>query len=376
MTPQGITRFSFFFIGWIVAYAIAGSLHGAEPSSARAKEIEDSHERSLLRVAELPEKPEAASSETKKYDLRYKLKRGDVLRYEVTHRASIRSTVDETTQAAQTKTDSVKAWKVTDTLPNGNIEFTNVVEKVHMVNQLPDRDAVEYNSEVDKVAPPGFEDAARAVGVPLSTMQITPCGKVVRRDTKTRNQNAESDAAVALRLPEGPVAMGDTWDEPFEVQVTVEKTNTKTIQTRRHHKLTAVENGIATIEVTYQVLSPIDPQIETQIVQRLMEGEVRFDIERGRVVGQRMDIDKRIIGFAGPTSSMQYIMKMEELLVKDETKPPVETKTAARPSTTTKRTSSAASNRGKTPHSKVGSSSKKSTKKLEDSPSTPHSNRQ
>src|SRR4051794_22698508 len=60
-------------------------------------------------VAELPPKPE-----TKKYDLRYKFSRGDVLRYDVTHEASVRGTSEQTTQAAQTKTDSVKAWKVTD----------------------------------------------------------------------------------------------------------------------------------------------------------------------------------------------------------------------------------------------------------------------
>ena len=69
-----------------------------------------------------------------------------VLRYAIDHRASIRSTIDETTQEAQTKTDSVKAWKVTDVLPNGEIEFMNVVERVHMVNQLPDRAPAEYDS--------------------------------------------------------------------------------------------------------------------------------------------------------------------------------------------------------------------------------------
>jgi hypothetical protein len=123
-----------------------------------------------------------------------------------------------------------------------------------------------------------------------------------------------------LRLPDDEVAIGDTWDEPFEVQVKLEKTATKMIQTRRHHKLTDVKNGVATIAVTYQVLSPIDPKIETQIVQRLMEGEVRFDIEKGRVLGQEMDVDKRIIGFAGPSSSMQYVMKMEEKLLNAEPK--------------------------------------------------------
>ena len=79
------------------------------------------------------------------YDLRYKLATGDVLRYDAMHRASIRSTIDQTTQAAQTKTDSVKLWKITDVLPNGDIEVMNVVERVHMVNQLPDHDPTEYD---------------------------------------------------------------------------------------------------------------------------------------------------------------------------------------------------------------------------------------
>jgi hypothetical protein len=291
------------------------ALIAATAAGDEKKDISDAPEKSLLLVAAAPAKPD-----TKKYELRYKLKRGDVLRYEVTHRASIRSTIDTTTQAAQTKTDSVKAWKVTDLLPGGDIEFTSVVEKVHMVNQLPDKDPTEYDSTTDKIAPPGFEDAAKAVGVPLSVMRITSQGKVVRRDVKVRNQAAEDDAPIVPRLPEEKVSIGDTWDEPFEVQVKLDKTETKMIQTRRHHKLTDVKNGVATIAVTYQVLSPIDAKIETQIVQRLMEGEVRFDIEKGHVLGQAMDIDKRIIGFAGPTSSMQYVMKMEEKLLQNEKK--------------------------------------------------------
>jgi ABC-type uncharacterized transport system YnjBCD substrate-binding protein len=158
------------------------------------------------------------------------------------------------------------------------------------------------------------------VGVPLSIMSITPHGKVVSRELKVRNQGAEDDAPIVLRLPDDKVAIGETWDEPFEVQVKLDNSATKMIQTRRHHKLADVKNGVATIEVTYQVLSPIDAKIETQIVQRLMEGEVRFDIEKGHVLGQDMEIDKRIIGFAGPTSSMQYVMKMEEKLGKSDQK--------------------------------------------------------
>jgi hypothetical protein len=248
------------------------------------------------------------------YDLRYKYAIGDVLRYDVTHRASIRSTIDQTTQAAQTKTDSVKLWKITDVLPNGDIELMNVVERVRMVNQLPDRDPTEYDSTRDTTPPPGFEDAARAVGVPLSVLRITPRGHIVSRDVKVRQQSVEQDAPVVLRLPNKPVTIGETWDDPFDVKVTQENGGTKLIQTRRRHKITAVSNGVAAIQVTYQVLSPIDAIAECQLVQRLMDGEVKFDIEAGRIVSQQMDIDKRILGFAGPTSSMHYVMRMEEKL--------------------------------------------------------------
>jgi hypothetical protein len=261
------------------------------------------------------EEPPAPPSPTT-FNLRYKLATGDVLRYDVKHRASFRTTIDKTTQEAQTKTDSVKLWKITDVLPNGEMEIMNVVEHVRMVHQLPDREPVDYDSRQDKTPPPGFEDTARAIGVPLSVIRIDAAGKVLRRDVKLHQQNVEEDAPIVVRLPDKPVTIGETWDDPFEIKVMLEDGGSKTVQTRRHHKLAGVKNGIATIEVTYQVLSPIDPFVESQLVQRLMEGEVKFDIAAGRVVSQQMDIDKRILGFAGPTSSMHYITRMEETLTK------------------------------------------------------------
>jgi hypothetical protein len=297
-------------------------------------------------IARAPAKPTPGN-----YDLRYKLRRGEVLRYEVTHSASIRSTIDSTTQEAQTKTDSLKLWKVTDVLPGGEIEFMNVVERVHMVNQLPDGKSAEYDSARDKTPPPGFEDAARSVGVPLSVVRITARGDVVRRDAKLSGQNVDEDAPIATRLPEKPVAIGDTWNELYDLQVALENGSAKAIQTRRHYKLAAVANGIATIEVSYQVLSPIDAHIECQLVQRLMEGEVRFDMKAGRVVSQNMNVDKRILGFAGPSSSMQYIMRMEEKLVQSGRKvagKPARNATATpRGTSRTKKTQTADRPRGK-----------------------------
>ncbi len=336
MTHSYIARPAVFVLfALLTTFCLTGDLAAAPDTETAASSMDANDADATPTPTDSPEAVADAPKDDTKYELRYKFKRGDVLRYVVQHHASIRSTIDDTTQAAQTKTDSVKLWKVTDVLPLGDIEFMNVVESVHMVNQLPDRDPVEYDSTKDLKAPPGFEDAAKAVGVPLSVVKMTPRGKVLRRDMKFRQQGVEDDGAIIVRLPEQPVAVGDTWDEPLDVKVELQDAGSKSIQTRRHHKLANVASGIATIEVTYQVLSPIDARIESQLVQRLMSGEVRFDIEAGRVVGQQMDVDKRILGFAGPTSSMQYVMRMEEKLeaVKKvaERQPPKEPPTAAPP---------------------------------------------
>ncbi len=149
-----------------------------------------------------------AAEPAKTYTLRYKFETGDVVRYQVDHRASIRSTMDKTTQQAQTRSESVKAWKVVDVMPDGEIEFHNVVESVKMTNRLPDRAEMVFDSREDKTPPPGFKDAARAVGVPLSAIRMTPWGKVIEREVKHRQPAADPTAPITVLLPEEAIAVG------------------------------------------------------------------------------------------------------------------------------------------------------------------------
>jgi urease beta subunit len=252
-----------------------------------------------------------------KYDLTYKFSTGDVIRYEVEHRMSIRNTIDKETQQATSETKSVKAWRILDVLPDGQIELMNMVEKVYMKNQLPDLDDQIYDSTKDKIPPPGFEDAAKAVGVPISTLWISPQGKIVDRKMQIHQPAADPDALVTIQLPEEPVAINATWDEPLRVTVQLKEGGTRAIQARRHYKLTDVNNDVATIEVSYQILSPITAYLEAQLIQRFMNGTVRFDIAAGRILSQEMEVDRRVLGYAGPTSSMHYVMQMKERLLED-----------------------------------------------------------
>lgn len=261
----------------------------------------------------------AFAAEGAKHLLQYRFKAGEVLRYEVDQRSSVRNTMEGTTQEAQTKTVSTKAWKVIDVMPNGEIEFINLVEKVKMQNKLPDRAAMTFDSSAEGDPPPGFEDASRAIGIPLSSIRMSSRGEVVSRKIKHHQPAADPHEQITFLLPEKAIAVGESWLQPQEILVKITEGGSKKIQARRKHTLKSVKNGIAVISTEFQVLSPTTPSIEGQIAHRMVKGEVRFDMEQGRIIAQQLKGDERVLGFAGPSSSMHLVTRLEEKILAGKT---------------------------------------------------------
>ncbi|NOY43517.1 MAG: hypothetical protein GXP26_16985 [Planctomycetes bacterium] len=269
----------------------------------------------LAATASAAKKP-SSSAKKNRYLLQYKFEMGEILRYRVEHSTNIRSTVESTSQQAESKSESIKAWKVTDVLPNGEMEFVHVVELVRMSNRVPNRATTKYDSERDKTPPPGFEQAARAVGVPLSLIRISPSGEIVKREEKHPQPPATDDMPITLQLPKKPLAVGQQWDATYDVTAERKSGAKLKVRTRRVCTLKQVKTGVATIFVEYQILTPVSAFTEAQLVERLSKGTVRFDIKRGRVISQKFKVDRRILGFAGGASSMHYRSHLEERILK------------------------------------------------------------
>ncbi len=258
---------------------------------------------------------QAAEDTTENYLLQYKFNLGEVIRYRVRHATDMRTTIEETTQEAESSSESVKAWKVTDVLPSGEMQFVHVVESVRMTNTVPNRGTTKYDSEADKTPPVGFEQAARAVGVPLSVIRIKPDGEIVDREEKHPQPASSEDMPITLRLPQKAIAIGEQWDSTYEVDAQRKSKAKLKVRTRRVCTLEKVQAGIATIQVEYQILTPVSAYIESQLIQKLTKGTVRFDIDAGRTVSQRLDADHRVIGFSGKASSMHFVSRLEERLL-------------------------------------------------------------
>jgi hypothetical protein len=269
---------------------------------------------------------EPSAADETKYTLRYKFQAGEDCVWKVEHKARVRTTVSGTTQTADTTSISAKRWKISDVKPDGAFSLVHSVDYVDMRQQMSDRDEERYDSREGTKPGPGFGDVAKAVATPLTIATLDARGKVLKREEKQSQPNANK-GQMTVELPEEPVAIGKSWNQPFDIDVTVKDGAMKRIKAQQHYVLEAVENGLATIRVETQWLTPNrTPEIEAQLIQRDTSGTVKFDIAAGKVVFQQVDIDRNVIGFQGDASSMHYTTRFTEELL-----PAAEAKTAAKP---------------------------------------------
>jgi len=253
-----------------------------------------------------------------KVTLRYRFEPGETLRWEVTHRNRTRTTVSGTTQSAETTSVSVKVWEVKQVEPDGTATFVHSVEDVDMWQKMTDQTEVRYDSREEGKPPRGFEHVAQSVGVPLATVTMDPRGRVLERERHKAKAAAKSKGPVAVPLPEGPVAVGARWSKTEEIRVRPNMGSFRTIKARQTFELESIATGVATIRGSTLILTPIDdPAVEWQVVQHEKSGSVRFDVDAGRILSQHLEVDRRVVGFRGETSSLHYATEFVEELLPD-----------------------------------------------------------
>jgi len=247
--------------------------------------------------------------------LEYRFRPGERLDMRVAHRALTETTVGATSQSTETATDSRKRWTVIAVDPEGRATLEHSVDDVTMTSRTSDRGEVRWSSSGTEPAPPGYEQVKASLGVPLSRMVVDKSGRVLeRRDLRPCPASNTGDLVV-VPLPEEAVTAGAEWSVPQEVVAEAPGGLRKAVRTRLRYRLVELRDGIATIRVDTTVLTPVDdPRLESRLLERIWNGTIEFDVERGRVIRRSTGIDRRVVGFEGPESSVRYKASLEERL--------------------------------------------------------------
>src|SRR5262245_23876199 len=329
---QGWRLFAFLFA--LVTLAV-----GTSPG-VRAAPAEDTPAKPAASPAdEVPgEEPPAPA----KYTLAYKFQPGQVMHFEVSHETEITTHVKDETETVRNSSTAKRHFvvKAVDA-ENNTADLELSIDWVHMLASFdnPNRPKiapVEFQSDDPGKHPEQFSAVRATVGKPRATIRFSTTGvplKVLEGalppPPKTSQQLATGPAAPPLTdatpetyfvpLPEGPVAIGDSWKDRFDIVLMDNDKNRVKVTIQQGYKLAEVAGRRATIELRTAVLTPIqNPAIEGQLIQREITGRVIFDLDRGAVLSRESGVDKTVAGPFGPKSLMRAKSKYREKLVDDE----------------------------------------------------------
>lgn len=289
-----------------------------EPATKEAAATEGANSESASSGSALSDKLKQIAGRVSKeqtFTLRYRFEPGESVRWRVVQLVTVDTRIRGREEVAKTRSVSTKLWKVSHVDDAGNMTFVQQIEDADMWQSVSGGAEVKYNSRQDKVAPREYEHVAKSIGIPLTKITLSPTGRVVKReDVQALFSPGLSD--LAIPLPEGPVRLGAKWHMPDEVRLRMEDGRFQRIVTRQVYTLDKVETGVATIGVRTEVLTPVtDPKIQSQLVRRLLNGHLKFDLDAGRLIGKQLDLDETVIGFSGVESVMQYLARTTEELL-------------------------------------------------------------
>lgn len=257
----------------------------------------------------------AGDAKTEKYLLRYKLTSGEKIQYEVTHVAKTKTRIRGAEEISNVHTVSKRHWDVTGVDKVG-MTFKHIVDAVEMTQERGDEKEIRWSSESGDDPPPAFERVAERIGEVISTVTVNARGQEKAREDNGATKTSLGMGSLTLALPEEPIAVGSSWSVPREVMVRTPDGSPKPIKIRELYTLEKVKTGVATLSLRSEPLTLIrEESVRAQVIQQLSNGEIRFDVDNGRMLSKQLDWDEEVVGFQGANSLMEYRARLTERLI-------------------------------------------------------------
>ncbi len=262
--------------------------------------------------------------------LRYRFRPGQFVHYQVESASKMTLQAKQEVQTLEEKRSTRKHYRVVSVDDEGTAVLEPVIDHVLMEAQTDGALPVEFDSDSSEPVPPQFATVSETVGRVLVRVRYTPRGEIdevirVANDRDVKEEDVERHKFL-VAFPERKLAVGESWDDDFTVQVSIsgdfKKPLYKPVTIRRRYTLKSIDDGIATIGFsTYPLSVDRDPQIRMQLVQRSLTGKVEFDIDRGVIRKWTSAGTGQVFNPFGPSSSAQASSSNIERLVTSARRP-------------------------------------------------------
>ncbi len=262
-------------------------------------------------LQDLINKASQRSAGQQTYLLQYKLKAGDVVRWNSEHTESRKTQIAGELEESSSRGLGEKHWEVTDVDAEGNITFLIQIDSSNMWQQTGDAEPITYDSRSGETPPTLYETYADKIGRPAAQVIIRPNGRIVEEHKFF--EQVSFGIGKTVPFPEHPIEVGFEWSVPGTMNAKDESGRQRYLETRVRYVLSKVEEGKAYINFQTEVLTPLrSAKVRSKIMQKMTKGYVVFDIANGFITGRNVRWNETVQEFEGPGSYLKYLGNYNE----------------------------------------------------------------
>jgi hypothetical protein len=171
----------------------------------------------------------------------------------------------------------------------------------------PNGEVLVFDSrDLDKSSPALREQLAKMIGQTLVVLRIDALGKVVEVK-QGQASRFEAEPPFAVTLPGTAVHVGQSWDRKYTVILDPPLGTGEKHAAAQTYACTKLDGGLATLTLTTALAKmPENKAEQLPLLQKLPQGEVIFDTQRGRIQAVRLTIEREVQGHQGEGSSYRF----------------------------------------------------------------------
>jgi hypothetical protein len=235
---------------------------------------------------------------------------GQVHRYRMEQNTVVTEAAGGDTITAKSKVSSVKCWRDLGT-EQGKAGFRLELSfpALRVENTTPSREILLFDSANPEKSTPEMRVLGQQVGKTVAVLRVDDTGKVTEvLDCRQGSPSTfESDPPFDFVLAGKAVAVGQGWERAYHITLAPPLGTNEKYDAVQKYMVKAVKDGKATIGVSTRILKmPGSPLDRIPLLQKLWEGEVVFDIDKGLLLATRLKIDQELKGHQGEGSSYRF----------------------------------------------------------------------
>lgn len=249
----------------------------------------------------------AASPSVAQLPWQFKWSKGQSLTYRIKHITSVVETLEKGTNKSESNLELVNRWSVIDVDAKGIATMSLTLVSMRNEQKRANGETMLFDSQnLEKSTPELREQMVKFIGATVAQVRLDEYGRVI--DVKQGNAaNFDVEPPFVVVFPEAKAAVGQAWRRPFKLTLDPPYGTGEKFDVEQRYDCRKIEGGKATVGIKTEFKTmPDNARERLPLLQKEIEGEVVVDLQAGRLISARLNIDKTIENHQGNGTMYQF----------------------------------------------------------------------